>query len=65
MSAIKLIKKVDTKNRVVIPNGWAKSGDYVSFEITRGGNLLIKKEKTDEANKETLLNEEEDAEEEI
>lgn len=56
MGVIKVVKKIDSKNRVVVPSEWGKSGDLVCYEITRGGNLLIKKVSNDETNKEVSLN---------
>ena len=40
---MKASKIIDTKNRVTLPREWGKSGEYVCFEITRSGNLLLRK----------------------
>lgn len=49
---IKASKVIDTKNRVTLPREWGRSGEYVCFEITKSGNLLLRKIKTESDNKE-------------
>jgi len=42
-------KIIDSQNRVIIPKEWGKPGDVVYFDITKTGNLIIRKmEKTEE-----------------
>lgn len=54
---MKAVKIIDTKNRVTLPREWGTSGEYVCFEITRSGNLLLRKvNKEEDSDKETLNN---------
>ena len=54
---MKASKVIDTKNRVTLPREWGKSGEYVCFEITRSGNLLLRKiNKETNTDKESLDN---------
>lgn len=65
MGIMIMTKKVDTKNRIVVPSCWAKAGDLVCYEITKKGNLLVRlvKQKVDkdENEEETILNDNEDS----
>ena len=36
-------KIVDSHYRLVLPREWAKPGDVVYFDITKTGNLIVKK----------------------
>lgn len=56
MAIVRSTKKVDSKNRVALPKEWCAVGETVYFEITKSGNLVIHKAKTEEPNKETSSN---------
>jgi len=49
---VRNIKKVDSHCRVALPREWAKQGDEVFFEITKSGNLVIKKVQKEAQNNE-------------
>ena len=43
MASLKRVKTIDSRYRVALPREWANCGDLVEFEVTKAGNLLIKK----------------------
>ncbi len=48
-------KTIDSRYRVALPREWANVGDEVYFEITKTGNLVVKKIKKEIGDKETPL----------
>lgn len=45
---VRNVKKVDNHCRVALPREWAKQGDEVYFEITKSGNLVVRKVKKED-----------------
>ena len=43
MAIVRNTKVVDSHCRVALPREWAKPGDEVYFDITKTGNLIIRK----------------------
>lgn len=43
MAIVRNTKTVDSHCRVALPREWAKPGDKVYFDITKTGNLVIRK----------------------
>ncbi len=44
-------KKIDSHNRVALPREWCEAGEVVFFEITKSGNLIIRKIKAENSDK--------------
>lgn len=51
---VRNIKKIDSHNRVALPREWCSAGESVYFEITKSGNLIIHKTKTETVDKKPL-----------
>lgn len=49
-------KKIDSHNRVALPREWCEAGDVVFFEITKSGNLIIRKMKQGNTDKDVSNN---------
>lgn len=43
MAIVRNTKIIDSKCRVTLPKEWAAPGEEVYFDITKTGNLIVKK----------------------
>ena len=55
MPIVRNTKTVDSHRRVALPKEWACEGDIVYFEITKSGNLVVRKIKREETDKKVSL----------